>query len=191
MDKLLVGIIFVFFDFSITIGNADIGLIPDFIGYLLILKGIDEMSRFSERFVKVKLVSKIMFAYSLVVYVANLLNFIFYSYTSYTIVIVVLAFISKICSLYIAYRINICIKDIQNTTGKYLYADELIKALATVIVFNLLLLLTIVIHFLFTIGVIVSIFVNAYYIFVFYRTRSAFYTSFGECKNKKFKKVNN
>lgn len=40
--KLFLGLIFILLDFEITRGSAVIGLLPDFIGYLLIMKGLED-----------------------------------------------------------------------------------------------------------------------------------------------------
>ncbi|MBQ8237412.1 MAG: hypothetical protein IJZ39_04630 [Oscillospiraceae bacterium] len=40
--KLFLGLIFVLLDFKITVGTAVIGLLPDFIGCFLIMKGMEE-----------------------------------------------------------------------------------------------------------------------------------------------------
>lgn len=40
--KLFLGLIFILLDFEITVGTAVIGLVPDFIGYLLLMKALSE-----------------------------------------------------------------------------------------------------------------------------------------------------
>jgi hypothetical protein len=53
MKNLFIGFIFVFLDFNLNISNSKIGLIPDFIGYLIIINGLMDMSEESTRFIKV------------------------------------------------------------------------------------------------------------------------------------------
>ena len=40
--KLFLGLIFVLLDFEISAGTMQIGLLPDFIGYFLMMKGLEE-----------------------------------------------------------------------------------------------------------------------------------------------------
>ena len=40
MQSLLVGLVFVFLDFSLQLGRVRIDLVPDFVGYLLICRGL-------------------------------------------------------------------------------------------------------------------------------------------------------
>ena len=40
--KLFLGLIFILLDMKITVGTAVIGLLPDFIGYFLIMKGLED-----------------------------------------------------------------------------------------------------------------------------------------------------
>lgn len=40
--KLFLGLIFILLDFQITAGTAVIGLLPDFIGYFLVMKALEE-----------------------------------------------------------------------------------------------------------------------------------------------------
>lgn len=40
--KLFLGLIFILLDMKITVGTAVIGLLPDFIGYYLVMKGLED-----------------------------------------------------------------------------------------------------------------------------------------------------
>ena len=50
MNNIFIGFIFVFLDFNLDLGSSRIGLIPDFIGYVLIYQGLKELSGQSRRF---------------------------------------------------------------------------------------------------------------------------------------------
>jgi len=44
MSRIFTGFLFIFLDFNLNLGNSQIGLIPDFIGYIIMLGGLAEMS---------------------------------------------------------------------------------------------------------------------------------------------------
>ena len=43
MERIFIGMLLVFLDFTLSIGNSRIDLIPDFVGYILMMKGIMEL----------------------------------------------------------------------------------------------------------------------------------------------------
>lgn len=71
MKSIFFGLVLVVFDFIFTAGSFRIGLVPDFVGYILILKGARE---FSERYPEFeglkKLLSPIIFV-SLALYIVE------------------------------------------------------------------------------------------------------------------------
>ena len=50
MNRLFWGLFFVVLDFEATLGSATFGLLPDFIGYFLMMKGMEELAEESECF---------------------------------------------------------------------------------------------------------------------------------------------
>lgn len=50
MSRLFWGLFFVVLDFEITLGSAAIGLLPDFVGYFLLMKGMEELAGESRYF---------------------------------------------------------------------------------------------------------------------------------------------
>lgn len=68
MDRLFLGLLFVFLNFNINIGNSTIGLLPDFVGYILILKGLKEMQGASRYFEKAEPWAMVLAVYTGVLY---------------------------------------------------------------------------------------------------------------------------
>jgi hypothetical protein len=60
MKKIFIGLIFIFFNFNITLGTSILPLLPDFIGYLLISLGAKEMIDASAKFDNVSAFSKLL-----------------------------------------------------------------------------------------------------------------------------------
>ena len=54
MKKLFWGFFFIFLDFNIDFDTIRIGLIPAFVGYLLLFSGLAELSEESPRFEKIR-----------------------------------------------------------------------------------------------------------------------------------------
>ena len=74
MHNFFVGMLLVFLDFSIKFGSAEqyiINLIPDFLGYIFILKGINEMMRESAVFDRAIKPAKTLVAFGIIAFVAN------------------------------------------------------------------------------------------------------------------------
>ena len=54
MSSIFTGMLLVFLDFNINLGRSKIGLLPDFIGYIVMAGGLAELQSESESFAKVK-----------------------------------------------------------------------------------------------------------------------------------------
>ncbi len=68
MDKIFIGFLLIFLDFNLFFGYSQIGLIPDFVGYIVMIKGLEEMARESTRFETVKPYAIIMAVYTGILY---------------------------------------------------------------------------------------------------------------------------
>lgn len=101
MRNIFIGFLLVFLDFNIDINTCRIGLIPDFIGYIVMINGLKEMVHESRCFEKVKPFAVGMCVYSGFLYVLDLLG------TSAALgwLGVLLGIVSLIVSLYISYTI--------------------------------------------------------------------------------------
>lgn len=72
MSNIFIGLILALFNLNIDIGSTRIGLLPSFIGYYLILKGLIEMQDVSEEFKKLIPLAWIAIIYSLALYITDL-----------------------------------------------------------------------------------------------------------------------
>ncbi len=106
MNNIMIGFIFVFLDFNLTFGNSKIGLIPDFIGYMVMAKGLIQMAEESLLFMKAKPYATGMAVYTGVLYFMDLSGIsVLLGALSY-----ILAIVSTIISLYISYNIVMGVK---------------------------------------------------------------------------------
>jgi hypothetical protein len=62
----------IFLDFNLNLGNSQIGLIPDFAGYIVMINGLREMADESPLFMKVKPYATGMAVYTAAVYAMDL-----------------------------------------------------------------------------------------------------------------------
>lgn len=74
MENIFIGMLLVFLDFTIKLDSNRIiiGLIPDFIGYILMMKGLKELIATSEEFEKAKQLAYGMAIYTGVLYAMDL-----------------------------------------------------------------------------------------------------------------------
>lgn len=74
MARLFLGLIFVLLDFEVTLGTATFGLLPDFIGYFLMLKGMESLAGEHEIFDRWRHVAFALVLCSLIIYIADLIE---------------------------------------------------------------------------------------------------------------------
>lgn len=54
MNTIFVGMIFTLFNINIKLSGSSIGLLPDFVGYILIIRGLDKLAEQSTQFAKAR-----------------------------------------------------------------------------------------------------------------------------------------
>lgn len=74
MDRLFWGLIFVLLDWKVTLGTATIGLLPDFLGFYLIMKGMESLAAKSGAFNKGRHLAFGLAILSAILYGADLMN---------------------------------------------------------------------------------------------------------------------
>ena len=189
MRNIFIGMIFVFLNFDITIGSSKLGLIPSFIGYAYMYSGVMELSGYSNKFVKIAPIIKIMVVYTGLLYLMDLLGLsahfelpLFGTLLDagipleFFIFSILLGLISVIASLYISYEIIQGIKDIESIKMKSLNSDQLFSTWKLLAVFSILsFVLLFTVPALAIICVIAGVIVNIYYLFVFNKSKNLYY----------------
>ena len=74
MHRLFWGLFFVLLDIPVTVGRAEIEILPDFLGFFLLMKDMETAASETGRFEKSRHVAFGLFLLSAVCYGANLLN---------------------------------------------------------------------------------------------------------------------
>lgn len=134
--------LFVFLDFYVDFGGSRIGLIPDFIGYILIAYGLKELTTGSDRFSRVRPLVIVMVVYTAFLYGMDFLGAPFFLIRD---VYFILGLVSVLISLYISYKIVTGIKALetgleQDLEGRRLYSVWAVSAILSLVVYALNLL---------------------------------------------------
>jgi len=161
-----------------------IGLIPSFVGYFFMLRGLSEIMELSERFVKIMPYVKGMIFYSIFLYVLDLLG-------GYTVIdlhhinttvwwIVLFVFIMMtiliLLSAFISYNIIMGIKDIEAAKEQNLSTGNLYYVWKLLVGFTLFTHLVMLLGMpsLAVIGVLISFLFQLCYLYAFYKTKNLY-----------------
>lgn len=74
MNRLFWGLLFCLLDYKLTVGTAVIGLLPDFLGFFLLMKGMEELSGENRFFDRGRHLAFGMIIVSVILYAADLMN---------------------------------------------------------------------------------------------------------------------
>ena len=117
MKRIFIGLVFILLNLNIDIGSIRIGFIPDFLGYIMIYKGLGELEDKSENFINAKRFCIPLAIYSGIIYVINILGINFaedsFDDNGY-IIFIIFELTASIMSLYILYGIIKGINDLEN-----------------------------------------------------------------------------
>ncbi|SHI18015.1 hypothetical protein SAMN02745823_03082 [Sporobacter termitidis DSM 10068] len=171
MKKIFIGFLLIFLDFSLNLGNSRIGLIPDFIGYIVMINGLLEMAEESPLFIKVKPFATFMAVYTGIVYFIDLVGIS----ASPGFLSIVLGIVSAVISLYISYNIIMGVKDMEEIYNTPLNGSSLKSTWTILAVFNILNFVFLLIPALAIISVIVSFIVAICFLVAFNNSKNLYY----------------
>lgn len=132
MRNIMIGFLLIFLDFNLDLGNASLGLIPDWIGYLVMVKGLMEMSGESPFFGKIRPFASGMAVYTGILYLMDLFGIS----ASLGALTYLLAIASTAVSLYISYCIVLGVKDMEDNYGILFNSDQLMSLWKVLAVIN-------------------------------------------------------
>ena len=175
MQKIFTGLLLVSFDFNLTLGSCVIGLIPDFLGYIFIRKGVRELREESPCFARLDPWTLGMAVYSGILSLLDLfgiglrLGIFFY----------LMGAASLAASLYISYSIVRGVQDMEqnlggscrlNLRGGNLKTAWLVSAVASAISTGLLILPALA-----TQSMIVALVAHICFLVFFNRAKNVYY----------------
>ncbi|HEY5466058.1 MAG TPA: hypothetical protein VIL27_03395 [Clostridia bacterium] len=123
MRRIFHGFMFVFLDFNLNLGASSIDLIPDFIGYIMIVQGLDELAEYSPRFVRIRPYAAGMAIYSVIGYVFAVLGL---SVGLGPVIHMILTLAETIVSLKICFEILMGIMDMEDFSRQNLNTHSLL-----------------------------------------------------------------
>jgi len=133
MKKIFIGLLLVFLDFNLTLNNSVIGLIPDFVGYIVMIKGLEEMTEESPLFPKVRPFAIGMAVYTGILYALDLFGIA----VSDDVLSFLLAVVSMAVSLYISYNLVMGVRDMEDRYATGLNGEQLKSRWMIVAVFSI------------------------------------------------------
>jgi glucan phosphoethanolaminetransferase (alkaline phosphatase superfamily) len=166
MRKIFIGMLFVFLDFTLTLNTSRIELIPDFIGYILMVQGLMELADESLWFGKVRPYAIGMAIYSGVLYVFDL----FGTTDSTGVLSWVFGLISTGISLYISYGIVMGVQDIESMQNRNLDGSELMAKWKLYAILSAIIYLLVFIPVLNVLAIIAGFVIAVYFLIAFHRT---------------------
>lgn len=170
MRNIFIGFIFIFLNFNLTLDNVKIGLLPDFVGYMIMINGLAEMAEESTLFAKVKPYAAGMAIYTGILYLLDLFSITL----SLGALLYILAFVSISISLYISYNIVMGVIDIEGKRNIFLNGSSLKSTWTFLAVFNILTIMSLLIPVL-TIFFILAAFIAAIcFLFAFNKSKNLY-----------------
>lgn len=174
IKNIFVGMLLVFLNFNLDIGSIRIGLIPTFLGYIFMLRGLSELEGFSEHFRKVSLYVKGMAVYSGICYAMDLFGV---SSLIGEPISFVLGLLSTAFSLFISYKIIMGVRDIEAARAQDLNSGQLYSTWKLLAAFSLITYGLYLVPALMIVCIIISFVVGIYYLYVFNKTKNLFYAN--------------
>ena len=171
MRTIFIGFLFILLDFNLNLGSSSIELIPDFIGYIYVLKGLMELSEHSEWFTRLKPFANGMAIFSGIIFVMDLLGI---SVAMGTIVTMPLAIVSTIISLYITYGIVMGIKDMEAANEWDLNSDSLYSTWKVLVICTIVSYMVFFIPFVAIIGIVVGVIANIFFLYSFNHSKNRY-----------------
>lgn len=180
MKNIFIGFILVFLNFNLNLGNSKIGLIPDFVGYMVITSGLTEMARESSLFIKIKPYVTFMIVYSGVLYIFDMLGIsVSLGALSY-----LLIFIATSISLYISYNIVLGVVEMEKKYKTLFNGDSLKRAWTFLAVFNILTFIVLLIPSITVILILISFIAAICFLVAFKNSKNLYYEMAGKSNDK-------
>ncbi len=121
MQHIFLGLILITLDFHLNLGRVSIGLLPDFLGYFFLIRGLQALGTESEHFAKSVPFAKVMMIYTGVIYLLDLIGV----GLSSGVLSLILGLAAVVARLIILYWLVLGIQEIQQRHGRDLQADKL------------------------------------------------------------------
>ncbi|KXL52121.1 hypothetical protein CLNEO_24700 [Anaerotignum neopropionicum] len=171
MKNIFIGFILIFLDFNLNLGNSHIGLIPDFVGYFVMINGLVEMSEKSPMFMDAKPYATGMTVFTAILYLIDVVGFsVSLGALSY-----VLAITSTIVSLYISYKIVMGVIDMERIYSIILNGENLKSKWTILAVLNILVFVSLLIPAFAIVCIILAVIAAICFLVAFNNSKNLYY----------------
>ena len=133
MKKIVFGFLLLFLDFNLNFGRISVNVLPEFVGYYLLLQGTNEMKQVSPRFEVPRPLMVGMILYTAILWGLNLLG------GSLGLLGTVLGVIALAVHFYIAWVLVRALRELEESCGADLYGAVLQKRWKTLLGLNVVL----------------------------------------------------
>lgn len=170
MKRLFWGFIFIFFDFFLQIGDISIGVLPDFVGYFLIVSGLRRLPDDNYEFQKIRPIALIAAVLSTVIYFVDFFGIS----AKLGFIATCLEFCFTALTLYICYTIIFGIRELEKQHNVDLLAKKLRVNWMILVVAQLIPYITMWVPKLFLIGMVFSIAFTFSFLITFNASKRAY-----------------
>ena len=168
MNKLFWGLLLVYLDIHITFADTVvIGLLPDFVGYMLIMQGCDSLLEQGPHFFRGKAVAFAMVIYSVIDYVMDLLNLS----GAYSLFQILWGLAGLVGALAVSWQLFRGVQALEKTCGKDLQGEKLHGFWLVMAVFDVLAWLCAWIPVVNTVAALAMLAVSICFIVLFYQAK--------------------
>jgi len=121
MKKFAIGFLLIFLNFNLNFNQFSLNVLPDFVGYYLLLKGMAEMETENPRFAAPRVFATGMVIYTAILWIGNLLG------VSGGLLVMVLNLIALVVHFYIAWVLVCALREVEAAHQADLYGAVLAK----------------------------------------------------------------
>ena len=130
MKKFTIGFLLLFLDFNLNFGRFTLNVLPDFVGYWMLLQGMAEMKSANPRFESPRTIAKGMLIYTAILWVGELLD------VSGGVLVSLLSLIAMATHFYIAWVLVQAVRELEQWREADLYGAVLAKRWKTLLGLN-------------------------------------------------------
>ncbi|MBR5948590.1 MAG: hypothetical protein IKZ82_08115 [Clostridia bacterium] len=176
MNKVFFGFLFIFLDINLKFNAHSLNLLPDWVGYILVIYGLNELWGESERFTKAKPLCVAMAIYTGVLWLLDIfaVSVEYGGFVGWAV-----ALVPMVISFYISYLVVLGVGDIEANRGIDLQYERLMKVWKVHAISTLATYILMVIPPLAVISLIVCFVAAVVFLVFFNGTRQAYNRTFG------------
>lgn len=175
MKNIFIGFILVMLDLNFTFGNSHIDILPDFVGYIVMIKGLVEMAEESHFFMETKPYVTGMALYSGFLFFIDITGI----YMSLGALTTILALLSNFISLYISYKIVMGVIDMEGKHNSNMNGQKLKSRWTAYAVLNLLAYISLLIPTISVIFLITGVIAFICFLYAFNESKKLYYATIG------------